>query len=86
MVDRPTRIIKSKSELYSRYEFGEVTVTLADTITFASFDASSTIWQVFIFQKSNGQEVTCTTALNVATITGAVANAPCLYIAYGIKV
>lgn len=85
MVTRIRRIFKGKSELYNRHEFGEVTVSQNDTITFDGFDSTSTIWTVALYQKSNGAEVTCTTALNVATITGAVLNAPCLYLAYGIK-
>ena len=86
MVARSTRVFKAKSDIYNRYEFGEVTLSQTDTVVFSNFDASSTIWLAYFFQKSNGSEVTCTTALNVATITGAVVNAPCLYVAYGIKV
>ena len=87
MVDRPESIIKYKNGIQTRYEFGEVQVSLDDTVTFDYYDLTSTIWQVFIFKKSNGQEVSCTTALNVATITQAgTLNDNCLYVAYGIKV
>jgi hypothetical protein len=85
MADRQRTVYQEKNGIYNRREHGEVTLTQGDTVTFLGFDAASTIWLAKFFQKSNGVEVTCTTALNVATITGAVAAAPCIYIAYGIK-
>lgn len=86
MVARSPQISHSENSFYTRVELGEVTVTLNDTVTFSEFDSTSTIWQVFLFNKSNGVQVTCSTALNVATITQAGAlNYPCFYVAYGVK-
>jgi hypothetical protein len=86
MVDRSLTTYNTKDSFYTRLQWGEVVVTLNDTATASNFDTSSTIWLFKLFRKSNGVEVSCTTALNVATVTQAgVINEPCFYIAYGLK-
>jgi hypothetical protein len=86
MVARSTTIYQQKDSFYTRLQYGEVVVSLNDTETAPEFDALSTIWLFALYRKSNGVAVSCTTALNVATVTQAgVLNEPCFYIAYGLK-
>jgi hypothetical protein len=86
MVARTPNPYTTQDSFYTRYELGEVTITVNDTVTFTSFVDDSTIWQVLFVRKSNGAAVTCTLALNVATVTQAgLLDEPCFYFAYGIK-
>lgn len=86
MTARTLTVYTTKDSFYTRLQWGEVVVTVNDTATVSDFDASSTIWLFKLFKMSNGTEVTCTTALNVATVTEAgTLNEPCFYIAYGLK-
>ena len=86
MADRQESMWKSKSGGvgYLRSEFGEVTVTLNDTVTFDSFISTSNLLEAYLIKKSDGSEMTCTHAANnVATITGAGTNIACIYLVYG---
>lgn len=85
MVARTPHPFKSKSDIEKRYEFGEVEVSLNDTVTFGSFDSSVALLTGKLYKKSDGSEMTTTTALNVLTVTGAGTNIDCLYIAWGYK-
>jgi hypothetical protein len=86
MAARTLTTYQVKDSFYTRLEWGEAVVSLNDTATAPNFDALSTIWLFKLYRKSNGVEVSCTTALNVATVTQAgVLNEPCFYIAYGLK-
>jgi len=87
LVDRAETPWKIKNGIRDRAEFGEVIVTVGDTVTFSSYDSTSTIWQAAFYRVSNGQAVTATTALNVATITQAgLLNERCYYVTVGLKV
>ena len=85
MVARNPHPFKHKSDIEKRYEFGEVEVSLNDTVTFGSFDNSVALLTGKLYKKSDGTEMTTTNALNVLTVTGAGTNIDCLYIAWGYK-
>jgi hypothetical protein len=86
MPDRSYTIRKGVNGIYFRMEFGEVTVSLADTMTLDNFIATSNLLNVVLWKKSNGAEMTNTHAANnVITITGAGTDLPCIYMAYGVK-
>lgn len=86
MVARTPTIYQTKDSFYTRLQYGEVQVTTNDTVTLPEFDDASTIWTFALFKMENGAEVTCTTALNVATVTSlGILDAPCFYVAYGLK-
>ena len=86
MADRSETVLKGKDGIYFRAEFGEVTVSNGDTVTLDQFSATVNLSNVYIMQKSNGTEMTQTHAANnMISITGAGANVPCVYIAYGVK-
>jgi len=85
MVDRPRTIYNSKNGIYQRREWGEIEVSQNDTITLPEYDDATTLWMFSLYKLSDGSAVTSTKALNVATVTAAVTNTKCLYIAYGVK-
>jgi hypothetical protein len=86
MVDRPYNVWKTKDSFRDSVIFGYTTLTVGDTITFSQYDTTSTIWSVSLHRFSNGQDVTCTTALNVATVTQAgLLNEKCYFTAHGLK-
>jgi hypothetical protein len=86
MADRSEIVLKGKDGVYFREEFGEVTVSNGDTVTLDQFSATTNLANVYIMKKSDGTEMTQTHAANnVITITGAGANLPCVYMAYGVK-
>jgi hypothetical protein len=87
MADRSKTPRKILNGIRDRAEFGTTTISVNDTVTFGGYDTTSTIWQVAFYRVSNGQAVTCTTALNVATVTQAgLLNEVCYYLAVGLKV
>ena len=84
MADRAETILKGKNGLnYLRIEFGEVEVSLNDTVTLDNFDSGVALMEAYLLKKSNGDQMTQTINNNVITITGAGTNIPCYYIAYG---
>ncbi len=86
MADRAETILKGKNGLnYLRIEFGEVEVTLADTVTLDNFDSGVSLLSQYLLKKSTGAAMSSTNATNnnVILITGAGTNVPCYYIAYG---
>jgi hypothetical protein len=86
MVVRSCTILKGKNGLYTRYEFGEVTVSNADTFVLSNFSATANLWNVYMMKKSDGSEMTQTHAATyTVTITGAGTDVPCYYMVYGIK-
>lgn len=85
MVDRIETIWKGKNGIYHRAEFGEVEISLNDTVTFENFDSSKGLLNVSLWKKSDGTAMTATIALNVATITGSGTNIDCVYMVYGYK-
>ena len=85
MVDRSETVWKAKNGLLFRVEFGEVEVSQDDTITFDNFDTSKALLGAVFLKKTDGTEMTCTKALNVATITGSGTNIDCVYMIYGYK-
>jgi len=86
MADRTEKSRKGIDGVYFRAEFGEVTVSNADTITLDKFSATTNLSNVYIMKKSNGAEMTQThVANNVITITGVGADIPCVYMAYGVE-
>jgi hypothetical protein len=86
MADRLRKVIKAKSDIEKRYEFGEITLSNGDTVTFSGHSTTENLLKAYFIKKDDGAEMTCThAATNVATITGAGTNIPCLYIAWGVK-
>jgi len=72
--------------IYFNAEFGEVTVSLNDTITLGNFSTTTNLSNVYLMKNSDGSEMTQTHAANnVITITGAGTNILCVYMAYGVK-
>lgn len=89
MADRQEIVWKSKSGGvgYLRAEFGEVTVSNADTVTLDNFSTTSNLLEMYLIKMSDGSEMSCTHAANnVATISGAGTNIPCIYMVYGYDV
>ena len=87
MVDRSTTKWKTKKGIYEATEFGEVTVSVADTVTFDTLYATASPYNVVFWKMTDGTEMTNTHAAgtNVATITGAGTDVECIYMAYGRK-
>ena len=86
LADRNEKIRKAIEGVYFRAEFGEVTLTLADTFTLDKFSSTTNLSNVYIMKKADGTEMTQTHAANnVITITGAGTNVPCVYMAYGVE-
>lgn len=86
MADRSYTTKKLLNGIYFNAEFGEVTVSNADTITLGNFSTTVNLNNVYIMKNSDGTEMTQTHAANnVVTITGAGTNVLCVYLAYGVK-
>jgi len=87
LVERSRTILKYKKGLYHGVEFGEVTVSNADTYHLENFHATTNPLVVYIFKKSDATAMTCTYAAgtHVVTITGAGSDIPCYYVAYGVN-
>ena len=87
MADRSRTVWKLKRGIYENAEWGEVTVSNADTVTIGSLDATSNPYNVVFWKMSDGTEMTNTHAAgtNVCTISGAGTDIKCIYLAYGIK-
>lgn len=86
MADRNETVKRAIGNVYYRIEFGEVTVSNADTFTLDNFSSTDNLTDVYLTKKNAGGEMTCThAALNVVTISGAGTNIQCYYIAYGVK-
>jgi len=85
MVNRLETVWKSKKGILYRAEFGEVKISLNDTVTFDNFDSSKALLNVVFWKKTDGTTMTSTIALNVATITGTGTNIDCIYMVYGYK-
>ena len=86
MADRSYTTKKLLKGIYFNAEFGEVTVSNADTFTLANFSTTTNLSNVYIMKNSDGSEMTQTHAANnVVTITGAGTNILCVYMAYGVK-
>jgi len=86
MADRSETKKKAYGDLYHYVEFGEVTVSLNDTVTLGSFSSTTNLLNVYLMKQSDGSEMTNTHAANnVVTITGAGTNIKCVYMAYGVK-
>ena len=85
MVSRSRTPLKTKRGIYETVEFGEVTVSNADTFTVGSLYATANPYSVTVIKKTDGSAMTCTYAAgtNVVTITGAGTSVDCLYMAYG---
>jgi hypothetical protein len=86
MVDRPRQIMKGKNGLYYRVEFGSITVSNGDTVTFDMFHATTSPLTVYFFKKVDATLMTCdyATGTNETDIIGAGSNIPCFYFAYGV--
>ena len=87
MVSRSRTVWKQKRGIYTAAEWGEVSVTLADTFTVDNLKATVNPYNVTIIKKTDGSSMTCTYAAgsNVVTITGAGTNIDCIYMAYGVR-
>lgn len=88
MPDRSYTTKKKLDGIYQITEFGEVTVTNADTFTLGNFNTTMDLWNVYLMKKSDGTEMTHQAVAglnNVVTITGAGTNIPCLYMVIGVK-
>ena len=80
MVDRSYTTKELLKGIYFSAEFGEVTVSNADTFTLGNFSTTTNLSNVYIMKKADGTEMTQTHAANnVVTITGAGTNIPCVY-------
>jgi hypothetical protein len=87
MVDRSRTVWKLKRGIYEAAEWGEVTVTLADTVTISSLFATANPYHASLIKMTDGSAMTCTyvAGTNVVTITGAGTNVKCIYMVYGVK-
>jgi len=86
MADRTKTMWKKKDGILFRCEFGEVTVSLSDTVTFDNFNATSNLVEAYFFKQTDGTEMTVThAAANVVTVSGAGTNIRCIYVVYGYR-
>lgn len=86
MADRSETVWKAKDGLDDRVEFGEVIVSLNDTVTLGNFSGSTNLENAVLWKVSDGSEMTNTHAANnVITITGAGTDIRCVYMAKGVK-
>ena len=85
MVDISYTIRKGISGIYFRMEFGEVTVSTGNTITFGNFRTVGDLLNVAIWKKSTGAALVIGIADNIVTITSLTVNEPCVYMVYGVK-
>jgi hypothetical protein len=66
-------------------EFGEVEVSQNDTIIFSYHHASKTLLNLALWQKTDGTALAYTLVNNIATVTSAVTNIQCVFMALGYK-
>jgi hypothetical protein len=87
MADRQPTTSQGKSGLEKRKEWGEITVSNADTFTPGGFKATVSPLNAVFWKKSDGSEITNTHAAgtNVITVTGAGSNVDCVYMVWGYK-
>jgi len=86
VADRSYTTKKLLRGIYFNAEFGEVTVSNADTVTLGNFSTTVNLSNVYMMKNSDGSEMTQTHAANnVVTVTGAGTNVLCVYVAYGVK-
>lgn len=87
MADRERTVWKLNRGIYEAAEWGEVTVSNADTVTIGSLIATANPYNAIFWKMSDGTEMTNThvAGTNVCTITGAGTNIKCIYMAYGVK-
>lgn len=85
MADRSRTVWKKKTGLVFCAEWGEVEVSLDDTVTFDSMKSTEDLLNVVFWKQSDGAEMTSTKSYNVATITGSGTNIDCVYMVYGYK-
>ena len=73
--------------IYESVEWGEVTVSLNDTVTIGSLYASANPYNAVFWKMSDGSVMANTHAAgtNVCIITDAGTNVQCIYMAYGRK-
>lgn len=86
MADRSRTVWKLKRGIYEAVEFGEVTVSNGDTVTFDSLLATEKPYNVVFWSEVDGTEITNdhSGATNVVDITSGT-NVKCLYMTYGVK-
>jgi hypothetical protein len=58
-------------------------INLNDTIECADFTDTVALSQAFLVNSETGDEIACTAALNVVTVTGAVVNVECTLFVFG---
>lgn len=87
MANRGNKVWKTVKGIYEAAEFGEVTVSNADTFTIGSLYATANPYYVTLIKQTDGTAMTNTYAAgtNVVTITGAGTDVACIYMAYGRK-
>ena len=92
MADRSTTTWKLKRGIYEVAEWGEVTVSTADTVTFSNLFATVNPYNAVFWKMSDGTVVSNThvAGTNVCTIgqdetPANVTNVKCIYMAYGVK-
>ena len=87
MADRGRTVWKTKRGIYEAAEWGEVTVSNADTVTIGSLIATANPYNFVLWKQTDGSEMTNThvAGTNVCTVSGAGTNVKCLYMAYGVK-
>lgn len=87
MANRGRQAWKTKNGIYTSTEFGEVTVSNADTVTMGNLIATANPYYVTLRKQSDGSDMTCTYAAgtNIVTVSGAGTNIKCLYMNYGVK-
>ncbi len=87
MADRARTVWKLKRGIYEAAEWGEVTVSNADTVTFDCLIATANPYNAVFWKMSDGSEMKNTHAAgtNVVTISGAGTNVKCIYMAYVLK-
>jgi hypothetical protein len=78
---------KTKNGIYESAEFGEVTVSNADTVTLSNLKATANPYTVTLVKMTDGSAMTCTysAGTNVVTVTGAGTDVKCIYLSYGVK-
>lgn len=87
MADRARTVWKYKRGIYEAAEWGEVTVSLNDTVTIGGLLSTANPYNAVFWKMTDGSEMTNTHAAgtNVCTITGAGTNIKCIFMAYGVK-
>ena len=87
MVERNRTPWKLKRGIYQAAEWGEVEVSQNDTVVFSCLTDADNPYNVVLWKKSDGTEMTNTHAAgdNEVTITGAGTDVQCIYMVYGVK-